>query len=576
MVHCASGEHPISKVAGLLRLEKNPDDFAAWESLIKLAEAESAVSPSNLRLVYDGFLAKFPLCFGYWKKYADSALRLEGTEKADEVFERGVTAIQNSIDLWNHYIQFKLDKSDDVDAIRALFERAAQGVGHDFLAHTFWDKYIDFEENRQKSGAHLLAILERIIRIPLHQYARYFEKYSQVSVTRPVNELLEQAEIDRLSSEIASADPMKGDIEQELRQKIHALKSDIYLKTQEIVHKCWAFESEIKRPYFHIKPIDEAQLANWRKYLDFQESVVDSGLADVSSLYVLFERCLVPCALYEEFWLRYARFLIAKGDVDGAKHAYHRASQVFLAAGRTELRLEYAAFEEEHAPGHLETIFKHAHYLRRNFGVEKGEEALSSAIEAVSDEKARGFLVATKARYIHSHKGSVVEARNTFISGLSASAESKYLVLQYFLFELSLPVAVDKDAASYARAAWEVVKSSPTFTEYDKLTLGQKFADYLVEKDENLVSYNNLLAHLNSSYKMPTTEQALIEADGSGNVVSKKRGAPADDAANKIPRVANAATPVMPVAALPAQKPVAYGAYGGGQAAPWGGYGRGW
>ncbi|KAJ3208853.1 hypothetical protein HDU82_001824 [Entophlyctis luteolus] len=119
MVHCASGEHPISKVAGLLRLEKNPDDFAAWESLIKLAEAESAVSPSNLRLVYDGFLAKFPLCFGYWKKYADSALRLEGTEKADEVFERGVTAIQNSIDLWNHYIQFKLDKSDDVDAIRA-------------------------------------------------------------------------------------------------------------------------------------------------------------------------------------------------------------------------------------------------------------------------------------------------------------------------------------------------------------------------------------------------------------------------------------------------------------------------
>src|SRR4051794_9558067 len=52
----------------------NPEDFTSWEYLIRLAEAAEggvvADSPAenivNLRQVYDQFLARFPLCFGYW------------------------------------------------------------------------------------------------------------------------------------------------------------------------------------------------------------------------------------------------------------------------------------------------------------------------------------------------------------------------------------------------------------------------------------------------------------------------------------------------------------------------------
>ncbi|KAJ3120357.1 hypothetical protein HK100_012829, partial [Physocladia obscura] len=98
-----------------------PNEFSAWESLIKIAEASAAAASdeavvSNLRLAYDNFLAKFPLCFGYWKKYADAENKLDGPEKAEQIFERGVTAIHNSIDLWNHYLQFKVEKSDDAEA----------------------------------------------------------------------------------------------------------------------------------------------------------------------------------------------------------------------------------------------------------------------------------------------------------------------------------------------------------------------------------------------------------------------------------------------------------------------------
>ena len=56
-----------------------------------------------------------------------------------------------------------------------LFERGAACVGLDFLAHIFWDKYIEFEESRDAHDR-VLSLLERIIRIPLHQYAKFFDK----------------------------------------------------------------------------------------------------------------------------------------------------------------------------------------------------------------------------------------------------------------------------------------------------------------------------------------------------------------------------------------------------------------
>lgn len=35
----------------------------------------------KIRKVYDAFLAEFPLCFGYWKKYADHVGRLDGANR---------------------------------------------------------------------------------------------------------------------------------------------------------------------------------------------------------------------------------------------------------------------------------------------------------------------------------------------------------------------------------------------------------------------------------------------------------------------------------------------------------------
>ena len=40
---------------------------------------------ASTRDVYDKFLARFPLFFGYWKKYADLEFSIGGTEAAEMV-----------------------------------------------------------------------------------------------------------------------------------------------------------------------------------------------------------------------------------------------------------------------------------------------------------------------------------------------------------------------------------------------------------------------------------------------------------------------------------------------------------
>jgi len=69
------------------------DDFEKWEILINRAsDLDGGVhrnsSPSAIELVrnvYDCFLAKFPLFFGYWKKYADLEFAIGGPELAEMV-----------------------------------------------------------------------------------------------------------------------------------------------------------------------------------------------------------------------------------------------------------------------------------------------------------------------------------------------------------------------------------------------------------------------------------------------------------------------------------------------------------
>lgn len=62
---------------------------------------------ARIREAYDAFLAEYPLCYGYWKKYADAEYRYAGNESACEVYNRGVQSVPYSVDLWCHCVAFQ-------------------------------------------------------------------------------------------------------------------------------------------------------------------------------------------------------------------------------------------------------------------------------------------------------------------------------------------------------------------------------------------------------------------------------------------------------------------------------------
>ena len=71
----------------------DPQEFENWEKLVRAAELQEGglgrnSSPQAIaatRDTYDRFLARFPLFFGYWKKYADLEFAIAGTESAEMV-----------------------------------------------------------------------------------------------------------------------------------------------------------------------------------------------------------------------------------------------------------------------------------------------------------------------------------------------------------------------------------------------------------------------------------------------------------------------------------------------------------
>ncbi len=339
----------------------------------------------------------------------------------------------------------------------------------DFLAHPFWDKYLEFED-RLEAQDKIFAILGRIIKIPMHQYARYFEKFRQLAHHRPLHELVPEDTLAKFRANI-EADPFhatgpKGEleIERELRTTIDNHYIDIFTRTQTETTKRWTYESEIKRPYFHVTELDQTQLANWRKYLDFEEAE-----GDYTRIVFLYERCLVTCAFYDEFWFRYARWMSAQeGKHEEVRNIYQRASSLYVPIGRPGIRLQYAYFEEmsdrvdvardihqailDRMPGHVETVASWANLERRQVGMEAAIEVYKNQIDTpVVDLFSKAAFVVEWAILLWKIQGSVEEARQVFQKNQQWYLQSRHFWVKYFEFELAQPTSSENEAEHYAR-----------------------------------------------------------------------------------------------------------------------------
>ncbi|CAH9051098.1 unnamed protein product [Cuscuta epithymum] len=267
----------------------NSLDFGAWTALIEETEKVSEGNIVKIRKVYDTFLAEFPLCYGYWKKYADHEARIGSMDKVVEVYERAVQGVTYSVDMWLHYCVFAINTYGDPETIRRLFERALAYVGTDYLSFPLWDKYLEYEYTQQ-SWPHVATIYTRVLEIPNQQLDRYFEGFKELVASRPLSELRTDEEKEAAAvatgSDTTIVEQVEGEVhptteslkpassslkDAEELEKYISIREEIYKKAKEFDSKIIGFETAIRRPYFHVRPLNSAELENWHNYLDFIE-----------------------------------------------------------------------------------------------------------------------------------------------------------------------------------------------------------------------------------------------------------------------------------------------------------------
>jgi pre-mRNA-processing factor 39 len=383
-----------------------------------------------------------------------------------------------------------------------LFERAATFVGLDFLAHPFWDKYIEYEE-RQEAQDKIFAILKRVIHIPMHQYARYFERFRQLSHTRPLVELAEEDVLARVRAEVDAETAAYGapkpelEVDRDIRAKIDSIFYEVFVKTQNETNKRWTFEQEIKRPYFHVTELEHHQLVNWRKYLDFEEA--EANPQRISALY---ERCLVTCALYDEFWFRYVRWLSAQPDKEeDVRTVYLRAATVFVPMSRPGIRMQFAYFEEScgridvardlHAailmqlPDSVETIISWANLQRRQSGLDAAIGIYKDQIDSPHvDVFTKAALVTEWAYLLWKVKGAPDEGRAVFLKNVQWYADSRHFWEKWIAFELEQPTSAELEdqAGERLKSVFDELRQKSRLSDATKKEMTQVYLTYLQER----------------------------------------------------------------------------------------------
>lgn len=290
------------------------------------------------------------------------------------------------------------------------------------------------------------------------------------------------------------------EVERDVRAKIDAMYYEVFTQTQAEVSKRWTYEAENKRPYFHVTELEASQLNNWRKYLDFEEAE-----GDFSRIVALYERCLVTCAFYDEFWFRYARWMAEQpGKEEEVRNIYIRASTLYVPISRPGIRMQWAYFEEScgridvaldiHAaillklPDCVEVIVSWANLQRRQNGVDAAIQVLKDHIEAPTvDLFTKAALVAEWAILLWKGKNSAEEARAVFHKNVQWYADSRIFWDKWFQFELEQD-GKDKDGepgagqAELVKHVFDEFRSRSRLPAPVKRELAQLYMNFLVQR----------------------------------------------------------------------------------------------
>ncbi|XP_014488048.1 PREDICTED: pre-mRNA-processing factor 39 [Dinoponera quadriceps] len=446
-------------------VNEDPSDFTGWTYLLQYVDQENDAEAA--REAYTKFLERYPYCYGYWRKFADYEKKKGNPENVQTVFDQGLKAISLSVDLWLHYINHcKTVYEKDEEKLREQYERAIQACGLEFRSDRLWESYIKWEQEA-KRFSRVTALYDRLLSTPTLAYTTHFDNFQAFVDSNLPNRILSVDDFLALRAEVkallksddttatsASDDAPPGEeppphevppTDEEtraIREKIISSRRKMHKANVNAVAARWSYEEGIKRPYFHVKPLERCQLKNWKEYLDFEIEQKDQN-----RIIILFERCLIACALYDEFWMRFVRYLESlKGDnTEKIRDVYSRACMVHHPK-KPNLHLQWAIFEEgqdnfEKAAAILENIdnvlpnMLQVAYRRINLERRRGdlEKACTLYENYISNSKNRTIAnnIAVKyARFLCKVKNDVDKAIKVLMKATDKDKDNPRLYLQ--------------------------------------------------------------------------------------------------------------------------------------------------
>uniref|UniRef100_A0A4W3H874 PRP39 pre-mRNA processing factor 39 homolog (yeast) n=1 Tax=Callorhinchus milii TaxID=7868 RepID=A0A4W3H874_CALMI len=440
-------------------VEDNPQDFTGWTYLLQYVEQEVSK----------------PTCVQNWKvdfSYYQKTL--------SQVYRRGLQAIPLSVDLWLHYISFLKETLDNSNAetgakLKSVFEHSVLAAGTDFRSDRLWETYINWQ-NESGNLVEVTAIYDRILGIPTQLYSHHFQRFKDHVQNHLPKDIICTEDFMKLRRELVVKNshfdndgPPGDDVEpgidlndpaqivseiENMRHRIIEIRQETHNHNENEVSRRWTFEEGIKRPYFHVKPLEKAQLKNWKDYLDFE---IENGTLE--RVVVLFERCLVACALYEDFWIKYAKYMENHSN-EGVRHVYSRACTVHLCK-KPMVHLLWAAFEEqqgninearrilrsleESVPGLAMVRLRRVSLERRHGNIDEAGFLLQDAIKNSKTPSEASFYAVKLARLLFKVEKSLSKARKVLVEAIERDKESTKLYLNLLELEYSAELKLNEE-----------------------------------------------------------------------------------------------------------------------------------
>ena len=244
-------------------------------------------------------------------------------------------------------------------------------------------------------------------------------------------------------SEMKSAEETKI-----IREKIVFNVKKVYKETEGRVNLRSKYEEGIKRPYFHVKPLERGQLKNWQEYLEFMKKEMSKDGGDLTEVEILYERSLIACALYEDFWMNYISWWESRdGDnTDKIRNIYKRACTNHLPT-KVDVHAQWAAFEEIQGdfdaaskilenletshPELISLLLRRINIERRRGNNEKAGELYEASIKAAPNKSTASDLSIKYARYLRLHQMNTAKASQVIKTAMESDPANPKLYLQH-------------------------------------------------------------------------------------------------------------------------------------------------